>query len=164
MHRFALSAIATAFALAPFPASAEDAMVVQVKRLSLGMAVQVAQGALDACREKGIQVGVTVVDRNGIEQVILRDTIAPPITASISKTKAFTAANFNAATADLKRVADTPIGRVPGLVMEAGGVPIEVGGALLGAVGVSGAPDSAVDAECALAGVAAVMDDLELGM
>jgi len=164
MHRFALSAIATAFALAPFPASAEDAMVVQVKRLSLDMAVQVAQGALEACREKGIQVGVTVVDRNGIEQAVLRDTLAPTITLPISKGKAVAAANFGVSTAELKDRADTPIGRVPGLVMSAGGIPIQVGGAPLGAVGVSGAPSGETDAECAQAGIDAVMEELELGM
>ena len=71
---------------------------------------------------------------------------------------------FNVATTELKDRADTPIGRVPGLVMSAGGVPIQVGGSLLGAVGVSGAPSGDTDAECALAGIEAVQTDLELAM
>ena len=52
-----------------------------VKRLSLDTAVKFAQARFAACREKGIQIGVTVVDRDGTVQVQLRDTIAAPITA-----------------------------------------------------------------------------------
>ncbi|MFM1892131.1 MAG: hypothetical protein RLZ44_1208, partial [Pseudomonadota bacterium] len=40
----------------------------------------------------------------------------------------------------------------------------EVGGALVGAVGVSGAPSGETDEECALAGIAAVQDDLEMAL
>ena len=59
------------------PASAEDSMVIQVKRMSLETANAIAKAAVDACREKGIQIGVTVVDRDGIPQAAMRDTIAP---------------------------------------------------------------------------------------
>lgn len=144
--------------------NADEALTVAVKRLSLDAAIKVAQGAVAACREKGIQIGVTVVDRDGAVQVKLRDTIAAPITAEISEQKAVTAVNFNAATSQLARRADTPIGRIDGLVMSAGGVPVEVGGSLLGAVGVSGAPSGETDEECAAAGIAVVMEDLQLGM
>ena len=48
--------------------------------------------------------------------------------------------------------------------MAAGGLPIEVGGALVGAVGVSGAPSGVTDEECAQAGVDAVLDDLEMAL
>jgi len=47
-------------------------------------------------------------------------------------------------------------------MMSPGGVPIQVGGALLGAVGVSGAPSGLTDEECARAGVDAIRDELEL--
>ena len=149
-------------ACAAAPVNAEEVAMVSVKRLSMDVAVKVAQGAVAACREKGIQIGVTVVDRDGTEQVTLRDTIAAPITVPISKMKAVTAVNFNAATSALGGRADTPIGRIDGLVMSAGGVPLEVGGALVAGVGVSGAPDGATDEECAQAGVDAVMEDLEM--
>jgi uncharacterized protein GlcG (DUF336 family) len=142
--------------------AADDPMMVATKRMTLPVATKVAQGAIDECTRRGIQIGVTVVDREGIVQVTMRDTIAAPITALISKDKAYTAANFNAATSSLTRIKDSPIGRFPGLVPEAGGVPIEVGGSLIGGVGVSGAPDGKVDEECAQAGVDAVLDDLEM--
>ena len=146
------------------PAAADEVAMVSVKRLSLDTATKVAQATVNACREKGIQIGVTVVDRDGTVQVTLRDTIAAPITVPISKMKASTAVNFNAATSALVSRADTPIGRIDGLVMSAGGVPIEVGGALVAGVGVSGAPDGATDEECAQAGVEAVIDDLEMAL
>ena len=164
MHKFSRTVVLAA-ALATMPVSAdEDPMVVQVKRMSLETATAVAQGAIAACREKGIQIGVTVVDRDGVAQAVLRDTIAPTITLPISKGKAYAAVMFNVPTSELSARADTPIGRVPGVVMSAGGIPIQVGGSLLGGVGVSGAPSGETDQECAQAGIEAVQTDLEMSM
>jgi uncharacterized protein GlcG (DUF336 family) len=146
------------------PALADDPMMVSIKRLSLQTAQSIAQATIDACREKGIQIGVTVVDRDGVVQAQLRDTIASPITVPISFKKAYTAVNFNADTSALGERADSPIGRLDFLVMSAGGVAVQVGGALVGGVGVSGAPAGETDEECAKAGVAAVQDDLEMAM
>ena len=152
-------------ALGAAASQAEEApMTVSIKRLSLETALTIARGAVEACRKEGIQIGVTVVDRDGRVQAQLRDTIAAPITLRISRMKAYTAANFNAATSALGDRADTPIGRVQGLVMAAGGVPIQAGGTLLGAVGVSGAPSGATDEACARAGIDQVMDDLEMAL
>ena len=145
-------------------ADAEDAMVVQVKRLSLETAQKIAYGAIEACRAKGIQIGVTVVDRDGTAQAVLRDTIASPLTLDISRQKAYTAANFNAATSSMADRADTPVGRFGDLVMSAGGLPIQIGGSLVGAVGVSGAPAGETDEQCAQAGIDTVKDDLEMAM
>jgi uncharacterized protein GlcG (DUF336 family) len=163
MHKTLAAALASL--LISGTAFADDPMVVPLQRLSMEAAVKVAQGAIDACREQGIQIAVTVVDREGTVQVTLRDTIAAPITVPISKMKAFTAVNFNAATSAMTERADTPIGRVEGLVMSAGGVPILVGGsALVAGVGVSGAPAGETDEECALAGIAVIQDDLDMAM
>ncbi|MEW8027482.1 MAG: heme-binding protein [Candidatus Thiodiazotropha sp.] len=142
----------------------EAAPSVSVKRLALESANRIALGAIEACRKKGIQIGVTVVDRDGTVQAVMRDTIAAQITVPISRMKAFTAANFNAATSALKSRANTPIGRIDGLVMSAGGLPVQAGGQLLGAVGVSGAPSGETDEECAQAGIDTIIDDLEMEM
>jgi len=142
----------------------EASPTVTLKRLSLETATRVAQGAIEACRKQGIQIGVTVVDRDGTVQVALRDTIAAPITLPISRQKAYTAVNFNAATSQLGERADTPIGRLDGLVMSPGGLPIQAGGQLLGGVGVSGAPSAKTDEACAQAGMDQVIDDLEMAM
>ncbi len=155
-------AVALLAGTAAAPALAEDPLAIEVKRLSMDTALEIAQATVAACREKGIQIGVTVVDRDGVVQVQLRDTIAAPITVPISFKKAYTAVNFNANTSALAERADTPIGRQDFLVMSAGGATVSAGGALIGGVGVSGAPAGQTDEECAEAGIAAVRDDLEM--
>ncbi len=142
----------------------DEALSVSVKRLTMDTALRIAQGAVQSCRDQGVQIGVTVVDRNGIEQVILRDTLAPQITLPISKGKALAAVNFSVSTADLADRANTPIGRVPGVVMSTGGLLIEAGGVIYGAVGVSGAPSGKTDEACAQGGIDAVLEDLEMAM
>lgn len=163
---FSTGAAAAATATQPAADAAADTTThtVSITRLSMDTALRIAQGALAACRKQGIQVGVSVVDRDGTLQVSLRDTIAAPITASISQQKAFTAVNFGVPTSQLGDRANTPIGRLDGLVMAAGGLPIQAGGTLLGGVGVSGAPLGKTDEECAQAGVKLVLDDLELAL
>ncbi len=142
----------------------EEPSMVSTKRLTLSTSLMIAQAAIDECTKLGIQIGVTVVDREGIVQVILRDTIAAQITVPISKGKAYTAANFNSATSDLADLANTAVGRAPDLLMGAGGLPVQVGGSLVAAVGVSGAPSGETDEQCAQAGIDAVLDDLEMSM
>ena len=93
-----------------------------------------------------LQIGVTVLDRNGIPQAVLRNTVAPPVTLEISRGKAYAAVMFNTPTSQLGDRAATPIGRVAGVVMSSGGLPVQVGGNLLGAQ----------------AGLDAVLDDLEM--
>ena len=139
-------------------------MLIQVKRMTMETAQVIAKAAVDACREKGIQIGVTVVDRDGVVQAVLRDTIAPVITLPLSKGKAYAAVMFGVPSSELGARASTPIGRAPGVVMSAGALPIQVGGSLLGGVGVSGAPTGETDEECAQAGVDAVVTDLEMAM
>jgi uncharacterized protein GlcG (DUF336 family) len=158
------SLVAATALLGAIPAPAQEPPMVSVKRLSLGTALAIAQGAIEECGKRGIQIAATVVDRDGTVQVQLRDTIAAPITVPISRQKAFTAVNFNAATSALGERADTPIGRIDGLVMSAGGLPVQAGGALVGGVGVSGAPSGETDEECAQAGIDKVLDDLEMGI
>lgn len=167
MKRFALTLLMSSMSLLPSLAPADEAApTVSLKRLTLETANKVALGALAACRKEGIQIGVTVVDRDGNVQVSMRDTIAATITLPISRQKAFTAVNFNASTSALaaSERANTPIGRIDGLVMAAGGLPIQAGGQLLGGVGVSGAPAGETDERCARAGIEQVIDDLEMAM
>ena len=145
------------------PAFAADPLTVTVHRLSLDAAERIAQGAIKACRAKGLQVSVSVVDRNGIVQATLRDTLAPPVSLDISRQKAFTAAMFGIKGTAMGPQAASPLALLgDGLAFTAGSVPIEAGGRMYGAVGVSGAPDGKLDEECAQAGLDAVLPDLEM--
>jgi len=46
--------------------------------------------------------------------------------------------------------------------VSAGGIAINIGGSIVGGIGVSGAPYGEVDEKCATAGLDAVRDDLEM--
>ena len=163
-----VSGIATlilTFALMGFSYSAaadEDSPYLTIKRMTMETANAVALAAVLACREQGVQSSATVVDKNGTVQAVVRDTLAPPVSITVSRLKAYTAANFSVATSELERQASSSLANVPGLMMGAGGVLIEAGGTIYGAVGVSGAPSGETDEACAKAGVAVVIDDLEM--
>jgi len=145
------------------PVVAGDALTASVSRVSADVANSIAVGAVKACREKGIPISVTVVDRNGIVQVQMRDTTAPPVSLEISKKKAYTAIMFNAKGSQLEGRANSPLQTMNvGLAFMAGSTTIEAGGKIYGAIGVSGAPDGMVDEECAVAGLETVIDDLEM--
>lgn len=133
---------------------------VSVPRLTMESALKVAQASLAECRKKGYQVSVSVVDRNGYPQILLRDTLGPPVSIGIARDKAYTSANFTAASGSL---AGSPLASRDGLVMGGGGLPIEAAGQLFGAVGVSGAPGGDIDEACAKAGIEAISEDLEMG-
>lgn len=162
MKRLRIIILINAFLFGAVSAQEEPSLV-STQRMTLPTAMMIAQASIEECTEQGIQIGVTVVDREGIVQVTLRDTIAAQITVPISQQKAYTAANFNSATSALSDRANSPVGRAPGILMSAGGLPIQVGGSLVGAVGVSGAPSGETDEQCAQAGIDAVLDDLEMG-
>lgn len=145
------------------PASAEEPMVISTSKITMDVAATIATQAVEACREKGIPIGVTVVDRSGIVQVQMRDTTAPPITLDISRKKAYTSIMFNANGSALEGRAGSQLTTLgEGLAFMAGSVTVAAGGKLYGAVGVSGAPDGMVDEECAQAGLDAVLMDLQM--
>lgn len=143
---------------------AAEPLVVNIKRLSLDTAEKIAKAAITQCRKEGVQVAVTVVDRGGHVQAVLRDTLAMDITVPISKQKAHTAMAFNSPLSQLegrfKGAYQVP--KLDGLLVSAGGIPINIGGAILGGIGVSGAPSGLTDEKCATAGLDAVKTDLEM--
>lgn len=142
--------------------------LVQVSVLSPGAALELAQATLADCRAAGYQVAVAVVDRMGVSQVVLRDRLAGPHTVDTAQRKAWTAVSFRSDTLSLARNTgpdsmQSGARMIPNVLMLGGGVPVEVAGQLVGAVGVSGAPGGDEDDQCARAGIKAVMEKLELG-
>jgi uncharacterized protein GlcG (DUF336 family) len=136
-----------------------------MKRMSLDTALKAARAAIEACRAEGVQIAVTVLDRSGDPQVVLRDVLAPDLTLAVSKAKAYAAVSFVTPTSQLEGRFSHPFGppAVGGLVVTAGALPIQAGGELVGAIGVSGAPSGKTDEGCAQKGVEAIVEDLELG-
>jgi len=138
-----------------------------VKLLTPETALKAAQAALARCRAGGYQVAVAVTDRMGVVQVLLRDRFAGPHTPDMASAKAYTAVSFRTNTTELAEM--TQAGRPqsgirnrPGVAAVGGGLMIEAGGSLLGAIGVSGAPGAREDDACAAAGIAAIREELEL--
>ena len=156
--------LALLFAVAP--AWAADATLT-VKVLTPETALKAAQAALARCRAGGYQVTVAVTDRMGVLQVLLRDRFAGPHTTDLARAKAYTAVSFRTNTTELAEMTQpgrpqSGIRNRPDVAAVGGGLMIEAGGSLLGAIGVSGAPGGKEDDACAAAGIAAIREDIEL--
>jgi uncharacterized protein GlcG (DUF336 family) len=138
-----------------------------VRVLTPEAALKATQAALEGCRKAGYQVAVAVVDRFGIAQTMLRDRFAGAHTPEFATNKAWTAVSFRTSTSELARATQPgqPSSGVRGIARFAGvggGMLIEAGGSIVGAIGVSGAPTGDADDVCAKAGIAAIKDDIEL--
>lgn len=167
-NKFPMLVVAAVFtaALTGAARSADDEALASFSSLKPDVAVELAQAALKECRGRGYQVSVSVVDRFGLLQAVIRDRFAGPHTLATSRGKAWTAVSFRARTHEL----DVRIGAgelsaglrdIPGALVLGGGVPVESAGSIVGGIGISGAPDPTLDEECALAGVAAIADKLD---
>jgi uncharacterized protein GlcG (DUF336 family) len=146
-------------------AGAEEATFT-MRSLTPDTALRAAQAALHHCRDAGYQVSVAVVDRGGTTQVLLRDRFAGPHTIDVATNKAWTALSFRQDTLSLGQASRpdgpaAPIRHFSRVVVMGGGVPIEAGGSLLGAIAVSGAPGGEADDACARIGVEAIRADIE---
>jgi uncharacterized protein GlcG (DUF336 family) len=161
-----MAASATAvFLMSSQPGMAAETALVSQKSLTLEVATELAQAALKHCRSKGYQVAVSVVDQGGNVQVTLRDRFAGPHTVSTAFRKAWTALSFRTNTSELAKSAEKgeawAIRGVTQALPLGGGVMVREGaGSLVGAVGVSGAPGTQLDEECARAGIEAIADKI----
>ena len=107
-----------------------------------------------------------MVDRSGVTQALLRDRFAGPHTVSMAVDKAWTAVSFRTNTTELAKATQpgspqSGIRHRPRVAVVAGGLMIEGSGALMGGIGVSGAPGGDRDDVCAKAGIAAIQDSVD---
>ena len=166
MWRNLLISILTGACLLPNAGRTEDNGLVEHKTLSLELAADLAQAALESCRETDFQVAVAVVDRFGVLQVLLRDRFAGPHTPDTARRKAWTAVSFRSDTMSLVELTSPGSPQaaardISNALMLGGGVPIEAAGVMVGGVGVSGAPGGDEDDRCARAGIDAILEQLE---
>ena len=148
--------------LPALPAVAGD--VINVKLMTLELARDIAQGAIDACRKDGYQVSVVVTDRSGRTQVVMRDVFANQYLTQLALGKANAVILSNTSSGELRQnradIVDE-LNLLDDLLVLDGGLPIQVAGSLIGAVGVSGAPGGDKDAACAQHGIDAVQERLD---
>ena len=122
-----------------------DSDVVPMNSLSLSAAQRVADAAVAAARTHGVAACIAVSDPSGEPIVTVRMDGAPRLSADVARNKAYTVASFNGMPTHAwwPAIADDPalvhgLTHTPRLVIFAGGAPIRIDGALVGAVGVSG--------------------------
>ena len=150
----------TAALLAPMSVAAQE--LPTAPYLPLEMATTAAQTAIAACIAEQHNVTVAIVARDGSTKVVLKADNSGPHTATSATGKAFTAASMGRNTAELAEfIAGNPQNAGlrdmdDRLVIQAGGLPIKIGGALVGGIGVGGAPSGDADAACARAGLDAI--------
>jgi len=155
------AALLATLLIMPGMSLAED--VVSVKRIGMELARDIANAAVDACRERGYQVSAVVVDRTGHEQAILRDTHANRFTVQIAREKANSVVLSRTASGVFKKNrADIreEMNHVDGILMLRGALPIESAGSMIGAIGVSGAHGGDIDEACAREALDSVADRL----
>jgi len=147
------------------PSRAQEPLVTY-KSLTPEIALDLARAALAECQKRGYQVAVAIVDRFGVIQVVLRDRYAGPHTPATASGKGWTAATFRNSTSSLFAISQpgmmqAGIRTLPGAVIIGGGLVVEAGGSLVGAIGVSGAPGGDADEACAKAGIDSIQGKLD---
>ncbi|MDH7798940.1 MULTISPECIES: heme-binding protein [unclassified Beijerinckia] len=146
--------------LAPLAATAQE--LPTAPYLPLDLATKAADAALKACVSQGHNVSVAVVARDGSTKVLLKADNSGPHTATSAQGKAFTSAAMGRDTAGLAEFIATKPANAglrdmdARMVIQAGGLPLKLGKALVAGIGVGGAPSGDIDAGCAAAGLKAI--------
>lgn len=150
--------IAAGLALA-FTTGRADAQVAERRGITIAGARAAVAAAAEAARASSGTAAIAVVDEGG--NVVALERLDGTFAAGgpISIGKARTAALFRKPTRFFEQLINdkrTAMVTVEGFTPLIGGVPIEVGGQIVGAIGVSGAASADDDERVALAGAAAV--------
>jgi uncharacterized protein GlcG (DUF336 family) len=172
MNRVALAA--ACLAVTVFAARADESAAAP----PFSQLLAAARVAIDTCKSKGYAVTVTVLDADLSTRLVLRSEGAASQTVDISRRKAYTVVKTGMSSGEFGKTAPKPApaapnpgattpaspplpGAVegdPNLITWAGGLPIRVHGALVGAMSASGAPGGEKDEACVIAGLAKIPD------
>jgi uncharacterized protein GlcG (DUF336 family) len=137
---------------------------ITVKTIGLELATDIASETITACRKKGYQISAVVVDRSGITQVAMRDTLASRFTLQIAEEKANSVILSGTSSGVFRTSRDdirADLNHMNGIIIMQGALPIEVAGSRIGAVGVSGAPGGDLDEQCAAEALDKLSERLE---
>lgn len=117
----------------------------QIASISLELASHLADLAVEEAINMGVKIHVNVVDTAGNVVVYKRMPGVPLPAREFSEQKAYTAANFKMPTSKWKTaLAEKPfvangLAQHDKVALFGGGAPIEIDGAVIGAIGVAGA-------------------------
>ena len=141
--------------------------------LSLALSMDALTETVQACAAKNYKVAVTIVDPDGVVKLEARSDGSPIHSQRFSFRKAYTMVSmgpmFGADTGSalVKLLANFPSGLsnvqsgATDLLFLPGGALIKSNGETIGAIGVSGAPQSSEDEACAQAGLAKIQSRLD---
>jgi uncharacterized protein GlcG (DUF336 family) len=155
----------------PHPAGADDkpaapAPLTEAPGPALYLSLKLAQGALDACRARGLNASAAVVDSAGRLRVLLRADGAPkpPVAAPL---KAAAAAHYDSPGSDMEPREKTDAAFAAEIAAHkdlynphAGSLPLHKDGKVFGGVAVADVPHADADA-CVRAAVAAIAPELK---
>lgn len=130
--------------------------------MSLSLANTLIQATLIACHAENRSAVVAVVDRGGNLVAVQRDDNVGPHNTEAAQRKAFTALSTKTTTRLLaERAHNTPEARnlntLNALLLLGGGVPVQVGDEVIGAIGVAGSGGAAADEGCAMKAINQVL-------
>lgn len=151
-----------ALALSSALAMAAPEQVAQRDDVSLALANNLLDATLAACHAEGRTGVAAVVDRGGNLVAVQRDDNVGPHNTVAAQRKAFTALSTKTPTRLLaERARSNPdaenLNTLDELLLLGGGVPLQVGDQVIGAIGVAGAGGAAIDEGCALKAIAQVL-------
>jgi len=135
------------------------------KVLPLNLAMTAARAAFDACAKHKVGVSVAIVDRSGLVKTLAKGDGAGAYTLDAARRKAYTAANIGLPTGKFEELLRAhpdvwSMRQVTDILVIGGGLPILAGSELIGGIGVSGAPSTQADEECAQSGIDAIKRSL----
>lgn len=155
MSRVLSIAAAMVFAAAAF---AQDKRPGYGAPVNLATAKKMAAGALAECQKNQWNVAVAVVDNHGLLIYFERLDDTQTASSQIALDKARAAAMYRRPTrafADAIAKAGPAVMTLPGVIASPGGLPVFVGGRVVGGIGISGVTGDQ-DEQCAKAGIAAM--------
>ena len=162
-----ISRVTSAFFFATLVTTSNaHAQVRTVRDIPTALAVEAVAAAVADCSSKGYNVSGAVVDRAGQLKALQRADNAGPHSIDTSRRKAYTALTIKNSTARLmentqKNPAAANLVFINDFIALGGGVPIQVEGDTIGAIGIGGAPGGHLDEQCAEAGIAKIKDRLK---
>ena len=157
------AAIAVTF-LCPtaFAQPAASSHIITSQKLDWSTAAALASEAVRICAAQGYSVTATVVDTSGHEQAVIKGDTVPLQSLSVAYRKAYTAYSYGLAfnknttseliAAGVTGPANGALNTIPEVLFVPGGVTLRrtSNHAILGGLGVSGAPGGDKDEACAL--------------
>lgn len=135
--------------------------IATIRTIGSRPAMEAVLAAVAKGQEIAGPVAAAVVAAGGELIAFLRANGAPAPSAKIAQDKAYSAASFRVPTTELFDMVSGSsalregLTAQPGIVLFGGGLPIELDGEFVGAIGVSGASEEQ-DVECASAGLVAI--------